>query len=294
MQPVLFEIAGVKVQAYVVATVLGYAVATGIGLWLGRKDGRDWRDLFDGAIVLVISAVMGAKLFHVLFEAEGHVLGGGQIAHSVWDLLRADPWHWARLFEPGYVFYGGVVVASLMVLLFVYRRAIEDPFAAGDYAAPGFALGIAIGRLGCYFAGCCFGVPTDVPWAVHFPASHATGGVGVHPTQLYDVAFGLVAFAACVWYWPRRKFGGDLFARLLVAYGTWRFLVEFFRGDGDRGVWLGGALSTSQLVSLTVVPITCAVWWWMNKTQRGRYFERYPAGGRPAALGSDTPEESPA
>lgn len=256
MQP---EILGVNV--YSTATLLGYALGVGIGLVLGLRDGRSLRDLLELGLVIVLSAVLGAKVFHTIFEGAGHRLPDGSIATGFWDLIRADPWHWARLFESGYVFYGGVVGAIGMGYLFTLRAGFEQKGAFGDYAAPGLAIGIFIGRLGCYFAGCCYGAETDVAWAVSFPAGHPTRGAPVHPVQLYDAAFGLVAFVTALWYYPRRRFPGELFAGLVASYAVWRFLTEMVRADGDRGVWFGGTLSTSQLVSLVVLPVTGFLWW---------------------------------
>ena len=234
MHPVLFTISGTPIHAYAVLTVLGYGFAAAIGLWLGRRDGRPWADLLEGAIVIVLSAVLGAKIFHTLFEAEGHNLGGGRVATGLIDLLSADPWHWARLFEPGYVFYGGVVGGLVMGWLFMMRRGIPDYTAAGDYIAPGFVLGgIIIGRLGCVFAGCCYGKPSDIAWAISFPASHASGGVPLHPVQLYDVTFGIIMLAWCAYFYPRRKWRGQLFGQVFVAYAGWRFVSEMFRGDAN-------------------------------------------------------------
>jgi phosphatidylglycerol---prolipoprotein diacylglyceryl transferase len=255
VQPVILGI-----DAYAATTIFGYVFAVGLGLWLAVKDGRALRDGLELSLVVVLSAVLGAKLFHTLFEAEGHRLPDDTIATGLLDLLRADPWHWARLFEPGYVFYGGVVVATGMGYLFVRRAGFERIGDFGDYAAPGFAFGIFVGRLGCFFAGCCYGTPTDLPWAVAFPGGHATHGAAVHPVQLYDAVYGLVVFGLCIWYGRRRRFAGELFGLLIMSYALWRFGTEVFRGDGDRGVWLLG-LSTSQLVSLVVLPVTLFFFW---------------------------------
>ncbi len=289
MRPVLLHIGDTQLHAYVLAQVLGYAVAAAIGVYLARQDGRDWRDIIDGIIVIVLSAVLGAKLFHTLFEAKGHVLSDGTIATGLWDLLREDPWHWARLFEPGFVFYGGVVVGTLMGLVFVLRRAPDDdPLAVGDYAAPGFILGgVVVGRLGCLLAGCCYGKPSDVAWAIHFPVSHETHGVAVHPVQLYDVAFGVLALVVMALLYKKKRFGGEVFIATLSAYATWRFFSEMFRGDGDRGVWLGGTLSTSQLVSLSVLPVLLLTWFALyRRSQRG-----YPLGAAPPDEGAAPAEE---
>ena len=260
MHPILFTVFGEPIPAYSAATVLGYVAGVAIGLHLALKDGRSLADMLELGVVIVLSAVLGAKVFHFLFESKGHDLGDGRIADGVWDVFQVDPWHWARLFEPGYVFYGGVVFGIGMAYVFVVRRGLQDKGSIGDYAAPGFALGIAIGRAGCILAGCCYGSPTELPWAVHYPASHDTHGVGVHPVQLYDVAFGLVALVVMKWWWPKRRFGGEVFAALIAGYAIWRFVTEMFRADADRGVWLSGNLSTSQLVSIVVLPATLFFW----------------------------------
>lgn len=254
--PALFGI-----DLYAATTIFGYVFAVALGFWLGLRDGREARDLLELGLVIVLSAVLGAKLFHTLFEAAGHRLPDESTATGLVDLLKADPWHWARLFEAGYVFYGGVIVAIGMGYLFLLRAGLDRKGAFGDYAAAGLAFGIFVGRLGCFLAGCCYGTPTDLPWAVEFPAGHATHGAAVHPVQLYDALYGLVVFALCLWYYPRRRFAGELFGYLIMSYAVWRFGTEVLRGDGDRGVWLAGALSTSQLVSLAVLPVTLFFFW---------------------------------
>lgn len=254
------------INVYATATITGYVVAVAIGFWLGLKDGRDARDLLELAIVIVLSAVLGAKVFHTLFEASGHRLPDGSVANGLMELLKADPWHWARLFESGYVFYGGVVGALGMAYLFTVRAGFEHKGSFGDYAAPGFAIGIFIGRVGCFLAGCCYGAESDVAWAVTFPAGHPTEGAHVHPVQLYDAGYGLVAFVVCLWYYPRRRFAGDVFGGLIASYAVWRFVTEIFRADADRGVWMGGALSTSQIVSLVVLPAT--LFFWLREARR--------------------------
>jgi len=248
------EIFGINV--YASATVLGYAFALSIGFYLCRLEGRPWRDLIELGIVIVISGVLGAKVFHTLFEAAGHQLPDGSIAQGLFDLLKADPWHWARLFEAGYVFYGGAVFGVLFSYIYLRRAGIEKIGGIGDAAAPGFAFGIGIGRLGCFAAGCCYGTPTTMPWAVHFGAGHPAAHQAIHPVQMYDAVYGLGVCALSLLYFKRRKFNGELFCYFVMSYALWRFITELFRGDGDRGVWLGGLLSTSQLVSLSVLPFT--------------------------------------
>ena len=189
---------------------------------------------------------------HVVFESRGHPLPDGGTADGVQALLNADPWHWARLFEPGFVQLAGVFGAVLLGLLFLKRAGVWNAVPdVADAAAVTTATGLGIGRVGCFLAGCCHGAPSSLPWAVHFPASHVTGGVAVHPTQLYDV--GAACIALVVWrlvHGRQRQPGTAAIATalcLLVA----RFITEFARGDADRGLW--GPLSTSQWLALTGV-----------------------------------------
>jgi len=260
MHPTLFTLFGESVSAYAVGSTLGYIAGVTFGIYLGLKDGRDLLDLIELGVVVVLSAVLGSKLFHVLFEAEGHMLSNGGKAQGIFDLLKDDPWHWARLFEGGYVFYGGVLVAIVLGWLFMVRRGLPDPGSVADYALPGLLFGIFIGRLGCFFAGCCYGAESSVAWAVSFPAGHPSDGAPVHPVQLYDASFGLIGFVLYVFFAKHRRFGGETFCAFMVSYAAFRFCTEMFRADADRGIWLGGSLSTSQIVALLAIPLTVLIW----------------------------------
>jgi phosphatidylglycerol:prolipoprotein diacylglycerol transferase len=126
-----------------------------------------------------------------------------------------------------------------------------------DVFAPGIALGHVVGRLGCLMAGCCFGRPTSVPWAITFHDSLAAGpplGVPLHPTQLYEAAAEALIFVVLLALERRgRSFAGRTFWAYMLLYAVSRFAIEFYRGD-DRGM-IFGAVSTSQFVSLIVVPL---------------------------------------
>jgi phosphatidylglycerol:prolipoprotein diacylglycerol transferase len=217
--------------------------------------------LVDVLLVAVCSAVLGSKMFHVLFEAPGHVLSHGSEARGVWDLLRDDPWHWARLFDPGYVFYGGLLVATLATWAFVTKRGLPRPLAIGDCMAPALAFGIVLGRAGCFWAGCCYGTSAEgLPWGVTYPDQPLASLGLVHPTQLYDATFGLLALVAMAFLYRKRRFDGQIFLWFLMGYSVWRFTTEFFRGDAERGIWVSWA-STSQLISLGVFALAalCAL-----------------------------------
>ncbi|HXJ75249.1 MAG TPA: prolipoprotein diacylglyceryl transferase family protein, partial [Candidatus Dormibacteraeota bacterium] len=108
-----------------------------------------------------------------------------------------------------------------------------------------------LGRIGCLMNGCCFGRPTDLPWAIRFPADHETHGVPVHPTQLYDALLSLALYLTLAWLYRRKRFDGQIFAAYLVAYALLRSLVEAFRGDYP--VRYLGIATPAHLVSLLIL-----------------------------------------
>ncbi|MCP4502622.1 MAG: prolipoprotein diacylglyceryl transferase [Deltaproteobacteria bacterium] len=293
MYPVLFEAFGVTFHSYAVFVILAFTVAVSLGGMLAFKDGRDPLDILEGIFVIILGAVLGSKVFHTLFESKGHDLGDGKIAKGLFDLLAVDPWHWARLFEPGYVFYGGAVFGTFFGYLFVKRRGIDHVGKVFDNAAPAFALGIVIGRSGCILGGCCYGAPTDLAFAFHYPMSHPSHGVGVYPVQAFDITFGVVAMVLSLLLMKKRRFEGEIFAFVIAAYAIWRFTTEMFRGDGDRGVWFGGLLSTSQLVSLTILPFAVFIWLKAIKKARADESEKESAGESSEDSAQDAANEEP-
>jgi prolipoprotein diacylglyceryltransferase len=219
------------------------------------------------AVVAIAGGWLSAKVGHVVFEARGHALPDGATATGIVSLLQADPWHWARLLEPGYVQLPGVAGGIGLGLLLLWRAGWWPAVpAVADAAAIAVAVGTGIGRVGCFLAGCCYGAPTTLPWAVHFPSTHSSAGVGVHPTQLYDV--GAATVAVVVWLVLRRTPCRPGTAALLTTLTLLaaRFITEFSRGDGDRGLW--GPLSTSQWLSLLGMVVGAVLVGWRRRRAR--------------------------
>ena len=246
-------------------------VASGLGVWVpfvvGRSRGFSAAFLAQLAAVVILAGWLGAKAAHVLFEAEGHAIDDGAgVAAGVLDLLRDDPWHWARLLEPGFVFYGGVIVAVLCGLLFVRDLPRSQVLALCDLAVPGVLVGIAVGRLGCFVGGCCYGAPTELPWAVHFPLAHATHGAGVHPVQLYDIAVAVLGLGAWALAARKRLPDGAVSLAFCGYYAVARGLTEVLRADADRGAV--GPLSTSQLISIIVLAVLVG---WLAASRMARW-----------------------
>jgi phosphatidylglycerol---prolipoprotein diacylglyceryl transferase len=241
MHPVLFEIGGFPVYTYGLLLAAGYLLGLQFALVRGRARGLDPNRLMDLGIWIIISALVGAKLLLLIVERDRF---GWSIADAV-NLARSAG-----------VFYGGLI-SAVIVALWYLRRHRMPVWTVTDVFAPGIALGHVIGRLGCLFAGCCFGRPTDVPWAITFRNELAAGtplGVSLHPTQLYEAgAELLILIFLLVFEKKGRAFPGRTFWSYLLLYGGSRFILEFYRGD-PRGVI--GALTTSQVVSLIIVPLS--------------------------------------
>jgi len=140
-----------------------------------------------------------------------------------------------------------------------------------DIAAPGLALGHSIGRLGCFFAGCCYGLKTDVPWAVTFNnvKTIAPMGVPLHPTQIYDSLNEFSIFLILSALRPYKRFDGQLWWMWLGLYAIGRSVVEMYRDD-PRGSILGGALTTSQAVAAVALSVSLImhIWNWRALTRR--------------------------
>ena len=194
----------------------------------------------------VLGALLGAKLLYLL-----------PLLPRLWadlPLLRADPtWFMAKYFSGGFVFYGGLLGGLAGAWLFCKQR--RTSFATlGRDLVPALPLFHAFGRVGCFLAGCCYGIPSPVPWlGVVFPAAaiEAPSGVPLLPVQLYE-AVGCLLLFLLLDHLLRQGWPGDrLLALYLALYAAFRFLLEFLRGDAARGFL--GPLSTSQVLSLGVL-----------------------------------------
>lgn len=244
MHPILFEIAGFPVYTYGVLLAAAYLLGLQFALIRARRRGLDPNRVMDLGIWIIVSALLGAKLLLLIVE---------------WDTYGRNPSELLTLVRSGGVFYGGLI-AAVAVALWYLRRHRMPMWHVTDVFAPGIALGHVIGRVGCLFAGCCFGKPTSVPWAITFHSEYARQNVGtplnipLHPTQLYEAGAELLILIVLLATERRgRLFPGRTFWGYMLLYGVSRFVIEFFRGD-SRGTI--GMFSTSQFVSLLIIPIS--------------------------------------
>ena len=176
MHPILFEIGGFPVYTYGLLLAAAYLLGLQFALMRARTRGLDANRVMDLGIWIIVSALVGAKLLLLIVD---------------FDKFSRNPADLLNLVRSGGVFYGGLIAAVSVALWYLWRHRMPV-WTVTDVFAPGIALGHVIGRLGCLFAGCCFGKPTNVPWAITFHSEFAAQNVGtplgipLHPTQLYE------------------------------------------------------------------------------------------------------------
>jgi len=244
MHPILFEIGNWPVYSYGVLLALAYLAGLQMAVVRARRRQIDPAKVMDLGIYLIIAALVGAKLMLIAVD---------------FDYFRHQPRELLSLVRAGGVFYGGLL-AALAVGLWLVGRYKLHPWTVADLIAPGIALGHVVGRFGCLLAGCCYGRPTSVPWAITFTNPAAATNVGtplntpLHPTQLYDAGAELLIMGVLLLTEKRgRPFPGRTFWLYMLLYAISRYIVEIYRGD-ERGMILG--VSTSQFVSILIVPLS--------------------------------------
>ena len=232
------------------------------GLWIvtrqARKAGLVPETITDMAVYAIIAGLMGAKVLLLIVE---------------WPFYSRNPRELLSLFQSGGVFYGGLL-GAIPVAFWYARRHQLDGWKTADVLAPGVAVGQAIGRMGCFMAGCCYGKPTSVPWAVTFTDVFANRNVGtpldtpLHPTQIYESLACFLIMGILLWMAPRKRFHGQVVLAYVVLYAVARFVVEMFRGDAIRGFVFGGRLSTSQFIALLMVAAAALVFPYLWRRNR--------------------------
>lgn len=240
----LFEFGQFSLYWYGILLAAAYLAGLQFALWRARRRGLDSQQVMDLGILVIVSALIGAKLLLLIVE---------------FRQFTSSPSAMFALLRSGGVFYGGLIAAVPSALLYLRWKRMPL-WTTTDVFAPGIALGHVVGRLGCLMAGCCFGRQTSVPWGITFtdPAAFANAGtplgIPLHPTQLYDAGAELLILIVLL-AWERRGHGfpGRTFWSYMLLYGVSRFIIEFYRGD-SRGM-VFDALSTSQFVSVLLVPL---------------------------------------
>lgn len=256
MYPVLFHIGSFELASYGFMMALAYALAS---WYLYRRlhyIGLDKDTFFNIIFIAFVSALLGSKLLYLILSWPEM---GATFAQRLQNAVKD--------FRYGFVFFGGAVTA-ICVLLYYLKKKKLPVLKTADFYIVALPLGHAIGRIGCFLAGCCHGRPTDLPWGVVFNHPHTLVaapyvGVPLHPTQLYEVFLNLILFFFLQHLYKKPHRHGTVLAVYIIGYAALRFFIEFFRGDYRGGFFLG--LSPSQLIALCTAAAAAAALYFLKK-----------------------------
>ena len=249
MKPILLELGSFRLHSFGLLVALGFLAGSWIASRRGRAIGLDPQAIQDIVFPwLLVGGLIGARILYVL---------------SYWqrDFAGQPLVEVVAIWKGGLVFYGGLIGATIAGAIGIRRKGLPL-WATADCLAIGLALGHFFGRLACLLNGCCFGRACVLPWGIRFPASHATGGVWVHPSQLYEAALNLLLCGGLIVWQSRRPHGpGQLFALYLMAYSGIRSFTEYFRGDyGVQSAPTAGVFTPGQSTSVFIFAAGLAVW----------------------------------
>jgi phosphatidylglycerol:prolipoprotein diacylglycerol transferase len=223
--------------------------------WLvrsGRRAGLDPDTLSSLGFWAIFGAILGAKALMVVRSFPDYAANPSELFSRSFLTSAGD-------------FYGGFIGGVVASIIFFRLNPSLSFWPLADLCAPAIALGQAIGRIGCLMAGDDYGRATSVPWAVTFtdPDAASVGGaplgVPLHPVQAYESIVCLLLFAFLVWLSRRKRFDGEILIAYSILYAVARFLLEYLRGDADRGFVLNGLFSTSQFIAIVIVLLAIAV-----------------------------------
>lgn len=221
--PILFDFGKIRITSYSFFVLLGLIVGIIVYFYEAKKQKKTGENTLYILIAALVGGTIGAKLPYWIFYFP--------------EIIKSYPNIMPLL--SGRTITGGIIGGFLAVVWIKKKLGIKER--RGNLFAPAIALGVAIGRIGCFLAGCCYGTITSFPWGVDFG-----DGALRHPTQIYESLFMLAMFVYLI---IRKKYGpkpGRLFSELVIGYFTFRFFIEFIRVEPR--IFLG--LTFFQIISL--------------------------------------------
>ena len=211
MHPVLFHIGGLPIHSYGVFLAIGFVVAATLAVYRFKQQYRDPYIVLDLVLAAVVGGIIGARLFYVI--------GNPSQLNSWLDIFK--------IYAGGLVFYGGLLFGLVLALLVGRWRHLRF-WTTMDLAGLCVPAALAIGRIGCFLNGCCYGKPTSLAWGITYPLS--SGIIGArHPTQIYELVLDLILFGLLWWKKDSFEREGTLFWFFALGYAVIRFTMEFFR-----------------------------------------------------------------
>jgi len=237
MFPVILNAGYFTIYSWGLMVAIGYLAALLTSAYLTKKDGVELEHTLTIYIYTAIFSIIGARSFFVLQFI------GEYIKHPM-EILMIQ--------RGGFVFLGGFMAAFLAIYIYVRMNKL-DIWRVLDVMSPGVMLGYAIGRIGCFLNGCCYGIVTKVPWAVRFPPEECFR----HPTQLYSFFASLTIFGILLAVFNSKRFTGQVFLLAVSMYSVYRFILEFFRYSPIRPA----GLTLSQYITVIFLVASIAFLW---------------------------------
>ncbi len=302
MYPTLFHAGQLSLHTYGIAIAVGFLVGILLLVHSGRRQGISVERLLDLAFWILVSSLLGSRLLFIITDAKttyGRCVGLDQSGSRSVGQILFDCTRSLHLWEGGLVYYGGLI-SALFVSLWYTRRHKMNFYRVADLAIPFVALGHFFGRLGCFFAGCCYGKVTRAAWGLSFPpasmiyhemvqygllSAAAKATPPVYPTQLFEAVAELGIFFLLLAINQHKRYHGQGLLIYLVTYPIVRFLLEMLRADPDRRYLISldtpglnrllglpqgspALLSTSQLISLLCLIVAVVLLWHLRRASR--------------------------
>lgn len=264
MHPILFEFGSITIYSYGFFIALGAIFGFSYMAWQGKKQFGTTFDKSNSLFLLMVGGgVFGGKLF-IIFEDPSYFL------HNPRQLISGS----------GFVFYGSLLTCIPLMFWFFKKNKIPL-WPMLDIMAVTTCILHGLGRMGCFMAGCCYGIPTDSLFGVIFtdPTCQAEPlHVSLHPTQLYESALIFTILMGLLILKSKRQFEGQLFLVYIMAYGIGRAWLEIYRGDLSRGFVIDGILSNSQFISMLMV--STALYFYVKRRNSNLLSSKPPAHGK--------------
>jgi phosphatidylglycerol:prolipoprotein diacylglycerol transferase len=239
--PVLFKLGPLNLYTYGLAVVLAFLVAGLFVFWQAKKRKLDPMRLLNFSPYLIIGIMVGARVYYIFQH---------------FDYYQRHLIEIFYFWQGGLSMYGGVIAAFLLLLVFLRKESKEKRWVWLDLLGLGLLFGSAIGRIGCFLNGCCFGEECHLPWGI--VNGFLGDGITRHPTQLYESLGYLIAFGIGFFFYSKQQFGklpGNIFFFSLVLHSLVRFGVEFFRFS-DSFI---GPFKTAQVVTLAIIVVAIII-----------------------------------
>lgn len=254
MKPFLFG--ELQIPSFFFMIAVGAVLFTFYCYWVAGRAGLKREYFLDMGMIGILAGFLGGRIFHVLVEAP--------------DYYWEQPLRFFEFHKGGFVSYGAYLGVPLACYGYLrLRRLAIWPHL--DIVAIGTPILQFFIRVACLLTGCCYGRPTDVPWAITFtdPASTAYyyfPNTPLHPTQIYSGLHAVALFLFINWFYrKKRTFPGQTAWVMMILYLIPRAIVEAFRADSDRGLWFGGLLSTGQIVAIVGVLLSLVMYFYLKK-----------------------------